>query len=155
MKTTEVIGGETNRKNSYVIYESKDMIEMLKSVIREHGEVIAAYLYGSAVQGNMRADSDIDIGILLMDDAVPDYLYTIRMAREIRSRCHLDREVDVRILNRRSIRFLHQVLRYGEIVFVRDERKKVEFETSVIKEYLDFKPFLMEYDRTRRRRLLA
>lgn len=131
------------------------MIEMLKSVIREHGEVIAAYLYGSAVHGNLRADSDIDIGILLTDDAVPDYLYTIRMAREIRSRCHLDREVDVRILNRRPIRFLHQVLRYGEIVFVRDERKKVEFETGVIKEYLDFKPFLMEYDRTRRGRLLA
>ena len=129
--------------------------EMLKSVIRDHDEVIIAYLYGSAVQGNLRADSDIDIGILLADDAVPDHLYTIRMAGEIRSRCRLDRAVDVRILNRRPIRFLHQVLRYGEILFVRDERKRVEFETDVIKVYLDFKPFLMDYDRKRRRRLLA
>lgn len=127
----------------------------IESVIREHSEIIAAYLYGSAVHGNLRAYSDIDIGILLADDAVPDYLYTIRIAREIRSRCRLDRAVDVRILNRRPIRFLHQVLRYSEIVFVRDERKKVEFEIGVIKEYLDFKPFLREYDRMRRRRLLA
>jgi len=44
--------------------------ELLKSVICEHDEVILAYLYGSAVQGNLRADSDIDIGILLADDAV-------------------------------------------------------------------------------------
>ena len=133
----------------------KERIELLKSVIREHEEVLIAYLYGSAVQGNLRADSDIDIGILLADDAVPDHLYAIKMAGEIRSRCRLDREVDVRILNRRSIRFLHQVLRYGEIVFVRDERKRVDFETDVIKTYLDFKPFLQEYDRMRRRRLLA
>ena len=129
------------------------MIEMLNSVIREYDEVIAAYLYGSAVKGNLRADSDIDIGILLADDAVPDHLYAIRMAREIRSRCHLDRDVDVRILNRRPIRFLYQVLRYGKLVFVRDERKKVEFETGVLKEYLDFKPFLREYDRKRKERL--
>jgi predicted nucleotidyltransferase len=133
----------------------KERIELLKSVIREHEEVIIAYLYGSAVQGNLRADSDIDIGILLVDDAVPDHLYAIKMAGEIRSRCRLDMEVDVRILNRRPIRFLHQVLRYGEIVFVRDERKRVDFETDVIKAYLDFKPFLQEYDRMRRRRLLA
>ena len=131
------------------------MIEMLNSVIREHGEVIAAYLYGSAVREDLRADSDIDIGILLADDAVPDHFYAIRMAREIRSRSRLAREVDVRILNRRPIRFLNQVLRYGELVFVRDERKRVEFETGVIKEYLDFKPFLREYDRKRRGRLLA
>ena len=133
----------------------KERIELLKYVIREHEEVLLAYLYGSAVQGNLRADSDIDIGILLADDAVPDHLYAIKMAGEIRSRCRLDREVDVRILNRRPIRFLHQVLRYGEIVFVRDERKRVDFETDVIKAYLDFKPFLREYDRMRRRRLLA
>lgn len=133
----------------------KERIELLKSVIREHEEVLLAYLYGSAVQGNLREDSDIDIGILLADDTVPDHLYAIKMAGEIRSRCRLDREVDVRILNRRPIRFLHQVLRYGEIVFVRDERKRVDFETEVIKVYLDFKPFLREYDRMRRRRLLA
>ena len=133
----------------------KERIELLKSVICEHKEVIVAYLYGSAVQGNLRADSDIDVGILLADDAVPEHLYAIQMAGEIRSRCRLDRDVDVRVLNRRPIRFLHQVLRYGEIVFVRDERKRVDFETEVINAYLDFKPFLREYDRMRRRRLLA
>jgi len=32
----------------------KNMIESLKSVISEHDEVIAAYLYGSAVQRGCR-----------------------------------------------------------------------------------------------------
>lgn len=132
----------------------KNMIESLKSVISEHEEVIAAYLYGSAAQGRMRADSDIDVGILLADDAVTDHRYVVRMARELQSRCRLDREVDLRVLNRRPIRFLNQVMRYGELVFVRDEKKRVEFETGVLKEYLDFKPFLREYDRERRRRLM-
>ncbi|KAF5411867.1 MAG: hypothetical protein C5S47_02740 [Candidatus Methanogasteraceae archaeon] len=132
----------------------KNMIESLKSVISEHEEVIAAYLYGSAAQGRMWEDSDIDVGILLADDAVTDHRYVVRMAREIQSRCRLDMEVDLRVLNRRPIRFLNQVMRYGKLVFVRDEKKRVEFETGVLKEYLDFKPFLREYDRERRRRLI-
>jgi len=137
-----------------VNHHDSDLVEALKSVISEHEEVIAAYLYGSAAQGIMREDSDIDVGVLLADDAAPDYRYGVRMAGEIQSRCHLAREVDLRVLNRRPIRFLNQVLRYGKLVFVRDEKKRVEFETGVLKEYLDFKPFLREYDRERRRRLI-
>lgn len=137
-----------------VNHQNSDMIESLKSVISEHEEVIAAYLYGSAAQGIMRADSDIDVGILLTGRAAPDYQYEVRMAGEIQSRCRLARVVDLRVLNRRPIRFLNQVLRYGILVFVRDEKKRVEFETGVLKEYLDFKPFLREYDRERRRRLI-
>ena len=137
-----------------VNHQNSDLIESLKSVISEHEEVIVAYLYGSAAQGIMRADSDIDVGILLANDAAPDYRYAVRMAGEIQSRCHLARDVDLRVLNRRPVRFLNQVLRYGKPVFVRDEKKRVEFETGVLKEYLDFKPFLREYDRERRRRLI-
>jgi len=52
-----------------VNHQNSDLIESLKSVISEHEEVIVAYLYGSAAQGIMRADSDIDVGILLANDA--------------------------------------------------------------------------------------
>ena len=140
-------------------HQNSDLIESLKSVISEHEEVIAAYLYGSAAQRIMRADSDIDVGILLADDFAPDYRYGVRMADEIQSRLCLTRVVDLRVvdlrvLNRRPIRFLNQVLQYGILVFVRDEKKRVEFETGILKEYLDFKPFLREYDRERRRRLI-
>ena len=137
-----------------VNHQNSDLIESLKSVISKHEEVTVAYLYGSTAQGIMRADSDIDVGILLANDATPDYRYAVRMAGEIQSRCHLARDVDLRVLNRRPVRFLNQVLRYGKPVFVRDEKKRVEFETGVLKEYLDFKPFLREYDRERRRRLI-
>ena len=141
-------------KRVQVNHQNSDMIESLKSVISEHEEVIAAYLYGSAAQGRMREDSDIDVGILLTGRAAPDYRYEVRMAGEIQSRCRLARDVDLRVLNRRPVRFLNQVLRYGMLVFVRDEKKRVKFETDVLKEYLDFKPFLREYDRERRRRLI-
>ena len=80
--------------------------------------------------------------------------YGVRMAGEIQSRCRLARDVDLRVLNRRPVRFLNQVLRYGILVFMQDEKKRVEFETGVLKEYLDFKPFLREYDIECRRRLI-
>jgi len=127
-----------------VNHQNSDLIESLKSVISEHEEVIAAYLYGSAAQGIMRVDGDIDGGILLADDFAPDYQYGVRMADEIQSRLCLTRVVDLRVLNRRPVRFLNQVLRYGILVFVRDEKKRVEFETGVLKDYLDFKPFFCE-----------
>lgn len=127
--------------------------EQMEEVLKKHGEILVAYLYGSTAKGYGRKGSDIDLGLLLREDFSADALYPARIAGEIKRRCGFDREVDVRILNKRSPRFLHQVIG-GKVVFCRDERERVRFETSVIDAYIDFKPFLEQYYEKRRERLL-
>ncbi len=114
---------------------------------------MAAYVFGSYAKGYERADSDIDIGLLLAHDEEGGGLYPERIAGELKDTLKTKRDIDVRILNRGRLRFLHQVLN-GKLVFCRDEKKRIEFETSTIRKYLDFKPFLEEYDRMRKERCL-
>jgi len=129
--------------------------EGIKEVLKAHEEILVAYLYGSTVKGYEGKRSDIDVGLLLKEDFKAEALYPARIAREIKEKCSLDQEVDVRILDERPYRFLHQVIREGEIILSKDERERVRFETSVIDRYIDFKPFYEQYDEKRRERLLA
>jgi len=123
-------------------------------VLERRGEIIAAYLYGSTVKGYEGKGSDIDVGLLLREDFEADVLYPARIAGEIREGCNLDQEVDVRILNMMPCRFLHQVIKEGEVILSADDEKRVKFETSVIDKYMDLKPFYDQYDEKRKERLL-
>ena len=125
----------------------------IRQILSEHDEIVAAYIFGSYARGHARADSDIDIGILLEADMGGSGMYPARIAGELKEACKTKHDIDVRILNRGSLRFLHQVLK-GKLIFSRDEKKRIDFETSTILGYLDFKPLLEEYDRMRKQRLL-
>jgi len=129
--------------------------EGIKEVLKKHKEILVAYLYGSTVKGYKGKESDIDVGLLLKKDFEAEALYPARIAGKIKEKCGLDQEVDVRILNKRPYRFLHQVIREGEVILSTDERERVKFETSIIDRYIDFKPFYEQYDKKRRERLLA
>jgi len=129
--------------------------ERIREVLKKHEEILVAYLYGSMVKGYEGKESDMDVGLLLKEDFEADALYPAHMAGEIKEKCGLDHEVDVRILNKGTYRFLHQVIREGEIIISTNERERVRFETSVIDRYIDFKPFYEQYDEKRRERLLT
>lgn len=129
--------------------------EQIREVLKEHNEILVAYLYGSMVKGYQGKGSDIDVGILLKKEFEADALYPARIAGEIKEKCSFNQEIDVRILNKRPYRFLHQVITEGELILCTDEREKVRFETSVIDRYIDFKPFYEQYDKKRRERLLT
>jgi len=132
-----------------------ELKEGIREVLKRHREILVAYLYGSTVRGYEGKESDIDVGILLKENFKVDALYPVRIARELKEKCMFDREVDVRILNGRSYRFLQQVIKEGEIILCADEKERVRFETSVMDRYIDFKPFYEQYDRKRRERLLT
>jgi len=127
--------------------------DVLENIFSRHDEIIAVYLFGSRARGYARNDSDIDIGILLSDDKLGSGLYPVQIARELKNTCKIKQDIDVRILNKGTLRFLHQVLK-GKLLFCRDDKKRIEFETSVISKYLDFKPIFYEYDRMRKLRVL-
>jgi len=126
----------------------------IKKVLEGHKEVLVAYLFGSMAKGYAGKRSGIDVGLLLRKDFEAGALYPARIAGEIEEKCRLSREVDVRILNGRSHRFLYQVIKGGRVILFTDEKEKVKFETSVTDRYIDFKPFYKQYDEKRRERLL-
>ncbi|MBO8182939.1 MAG: nucleotidyltransferase domain-containing protein [Archaeoglobus sp.] len=125
-----------------------------REVFSNRREVVASYLYGSFLKGTRYRD--VDIGIVVDENFKPGVFYEVRIAKEFEQKFQGsgDNRVsfDVRILNKRPLRFLFNVLKESKLIYVGDESKRIEFESRVMKEYLDFKPHYELYDKMRRLR---
>jgi uncharacterized protein YutE (UPF0331/DUF86 family)/predicted nucleotidyltransferase len=103
--------------------------------------VDAAYLSGTlpgrAVFGHL---SDVDIAILLQQQIERDRFldYQLYFLGELARRLESD-AVDVMILNQASLVLQLQVIKYGQILYSRDERRRIAFESRAVMQYLDFK----------------
>src|SRR5919109_4302702 len=105
--------------------------------------VNAAYLAGSlSTRTSFGHLSDIDIAILLMDQIKSDQFldYQLYFFSELAKRLESD-NIDVVILNQASLLLKLQVIKYGQILFSRNEKQRVSFETKAVMDYLDFKKF--------------
>lgn len=105
--------------------------------------VNAAYLAGNlsnrATFGQL---SDVDIAILLMDQIKADQFldYQLYFFSELAKRLDSD-TIDVVILNQASLLLKLQVIKYGQILFSRNEKQRISFETKAVIDYLDFKKY--------------
>ncbi len=103
--------------------------------------VDAAYLSGTlpgrAVFGHL---SDVDIAILLQQQIERDRFldYQLYFLGELARRLESD-AIDVMILNQASLLLQLQVIKYGQILYSRDEKRRIAFETRAVMQYLDFK----------------
>ncbi|MEO6890490.1 MAG: HepT-like ribonuclease domain-containing protein [Ktedonobacteraceae bacterium] len=105
--------------------------------------VNAAYLAGSlSTRTSFGHLSDVDIAILLMGQIKADQFldYQLYFFSELAKRLDTD-SIDVVILNQASLLLKLQVIKYGQILFSRDEKQRVMFETKAVMDYLDFKKF--------------
>jgi len=105
--------------------------------------VNAAYLAGSLSNRTSFGHlSDVDIAILLMDQIKSDQFldYQLYFFSELAKRLESE-SIDVVILNQASLLLKLQVIKYGQILFSRDDKQRVLFETKAVMDYLDFKKF--------------
>lgn len=105
--------------------------------------VNAAYLAGSLSNRTSFGQlTDVDIAILLMEQIKSDQFldYQLYFFSELAKRLDSD-SIDVVILNQSSLLLKLQVIRYGQILFSRDEKSRISFETRAVMDYLDFKKF--------------
>jgi uncharacterized protein YutE (UPF0331/DUF86 family)/predicted nucleotidyltransferase len=117
--------------------------------------VNAAYLAGSlSTRASFGHLSDVDIAILLMEQIKSDQFldYQLYFFSELAKRLESD-SIDVVILNQASLLLKLQVIKYGQILFSRDEKLRISFETKAIMDYLDFKKFDEIQNRALSRRL--
>ncbi|GBE01705.1 nucleotidyltransferase domain protein [bacterium BMS3Bbin06] len=107
----------------------------IKEYLDEREDVILAFIFGSAVEGKLTEESDIDIAVLfahkpsssgLLD--IIDNLSTIT-----------GREVDIVILNNSSPIIRMQVLKKGTLLKKKSDAIYNEFFVRTVKEYDDLK----------------
>ena len=125
----------------------------LKDRIREFFDsrgtnVVCAYLFGSQARGDSGPRSDADVAVLLKEDP-PRTLEGLQLELAGDLEDHLDREVDLVVLNTAPVDLAIRVLRDGELLFDRNPSMRISYEVRVRNEFFDLEPYLLEYRRAR------
>lgn len=124
-------------------------IENLKDIFKDYPYIAVAYLFGSQALGRIGPMSDVDIAILLKNNAPKgrelmhemDYL-SYRIEDVLNAG-----EVDLIILNTQGLIFQHNVLRTSKLIYDDDPAFRIGFEMRVISNFCDFEPTLRFIER--------
>jgi len=127
--------------------EVQDLKERLAPVFMKY-KVLAAYLFGSRSEGRAHPGSDYDIACLLeeYDPKKNNFDFVSSLQAEIEEKLE-DAVVDVILLEKAPVALQYTVISSGVVIYNRDDDARTDFEDRVIRDYLDFKPFLDQYDR--------
>lgn len=129
-------------------------IKRVAQYFRGRREVCALYIFGSAAKGALRADSDIDVAVLV-DEAKPGKKNFERLKREYyaASPDFSLRAVDIVVLNTAPVYLKYRILKTGTLLFEKDRKQRVAFTAKALTEYLDFKHIEDIFSAAIRRRL--
>lgn len=115
------------------MYLSAEQIEQIKKFLIDKLNPYLIIIYGSAANGRMRADSDIDIAYLsTQDNDLRDY-DRFMLAQEMAE--ILDRDVHLIDLRQASTVLQAQVVAQGKVILDQEPVKRQEFFMLVLKKY--------------------
>ena len=119
--------------------DRKEIIKKIGNVISRFDDVDIAYIFGSFLGSD--SFNDIDIALFLSKELTPynRFKYAMEVAGILEKEIQPRFEFDVKILNYSTIEFQHEVIRKGVLVFLKDESRKINYESHLLSEYLDFK----------------
>lgn len=114
----------------------------LQSLFASDEVVRLGYVFGSQVEGTTGPLSDVDVGVLVADEALDDpTACRARLAHEIGTALDTD-AVDLVLLNRAPIELAYRVIAQGERVYEASRAVRVEYEAYVLGRYGDYLPVL-------------
>jgi len=108
-------------------------------------QVIAAYLFGSYAGGRPTPLSDVDVGILLVEN-LPDmesFKIEMNLLGELQKVLGTD-NIDLVVLNKAPLPIQYHAT-CGKLLFSTDNEKRTEFVEYVRKYYIDCLPIYREY----------
>lgn len=117
------------------------MSDMLLEIIKDYfiGKegVAAVYLFGSHARGKERPMSDVDVGILLDEAALPDAAkrrdrFMVELSRLVR------KDIHPVILNSAGEGLMKKVFSRGKCILVNDPEKHSAFRTAMFSRIADF-----------------
>lgn len=118
----------------------EELFPAVNKALKEDKDITTAYLFGSYAKGKTSPLSDIDIAVLL-DDKYPQDCYwnkRLELYPTITQMLKTD-ELDLVILNYTNSVLAYNILKNGKVLFIKDKKSKIKFETKVIAQYLDTK----------------
>ena len=122
------------------LVEREQFQQALDRTFASHG-VVLAYLYGSQARGDAGPLSDVDVAVLFGFD-VPENERVNRVLRLIGALGSVFRRDDVYVVDlaESSPLLRHRVYYDGQLLYCADDRVRVRFETTALRDYVDTEP---------------
>lgn len=118
-----------------------DITAAVRQFAEERTEIVAAYVFGSAL--TRRNPEDLDIAFIVQKDAGSGteypYGYHAHLVADLMKALHRN-DIDVVILNDASPLLCIQVLKNGNLVYNRNEQERIQLEKRMRDRYLDTAP---------------
>lgn len=122
------------------------MPELLDRIAKE-ADIVALYAFGSLASDDLKPLSDLDFGILVSS----------KLDKQKRFDKHLDLigtfnevlktdEVDLVMMNDAPMRFSHNIIKSGKLLYCADSGELTDFVEKTVKLYLDFRFFRDAFD---------
>ncbi len=115
--------------------ESFQQLPSIAPLLAHSHQVLLAYLIGSVSRNEQRKDSDIDI--VLIVDGIDGISYG-ELYSKFADALHTD-SVDLRVIypHETDPLFLFQIVKDGQVIYEKNEKERVKFETYAMKMYYD------------------
>jgi uncharacterized protein len=120
----------------------RSWLAQMRPIVARFPQIAAAWLFGSAARGELRIESDVDIGLLLVDPAATaadEYLMLGELAARLES-VVAPRLIDLVLLEPQGPVFAHEALIDGHLILEQDRERRVEFEANTMVRAFDFRP---------------
>ena len=124
-----------------------ELLEKITELLRKERQVLFAYLFGSFARNEFRKDSDIDIAVYVKDYKKLPLNFEQKLSLKIEKR--IGREVDIIVINDKPLSILSEILKHGKVIFSRDERERVRFETFMLGEIQYYNEVMKVFDEAR------
>jgi len=124
--------------------------EKIKKMLEKEKNILFAYIFGSYARGEARENSDIDVAIYVKKVPKDIFKYENKIASKIEK--EIKKQVEVRILNKLPFLLQSRITKEGKLIFSKNEKERIKFETFVLSNYLDFSYLMKEYNRIRAKR---
>ena len=121
----------------------------IKEYFATKNEVIAVYLFGSRAEGVARPDSDLDIAVLIKEQAEDHFAYRMGLAEDLEKLAGIHTEVVV--LQEVPLLLQFQVLKHGKLLFERDPSQRAAYQMRLMSRYYDYKRFFDFHSRSLRK----
>lgn len=146
-----------NKSNSDS-YEKKKLIKLMNHNLKQldfFEEIEITILFGSRARGDNNLKSDLDIALLLASnffEKINEIDIRIDLSNYFSELTGL--ESDIIILNSAKPLLKFQILKYGEIIYVKDDFSYASYFSKSLKEYFDFKYYKEYHYKKMKERLL-